>query len=164
MLPHVDKVKIPEINSSPSVSSLSCKEKEFGYKWLLKVHVRHEQREKCQNPSQGERKGRKVGNSETQNLPFAREFSSSSLSPKSKWADPGTTKPCQVKDTQSPTLSQIKCDKWQPLHSPRCRCSFLNYWTHLGPQNQKVRLGLKRPSCPGRPDGHPTVHQMSPPL
>ena len=35
MLKHVDKVKIPKINSSPSVFSLSLKEKEFG---LLILH------------------------------------------------------------------------------------------------------------------------------
>lgn len=45
MLQHVDKVKIPKINSSPSVFSLSLKEKEFGYKWLFVVHIQHEERE-----------------------------------------------------------------------------------------------------------------------
>lgn len=62
MLPHVDKVKIPEINSSPSVFSLSLKEKEFGYEWLLIIHIQREQK-KCQNPSRGEGEG-KGGRSE----------------------------------------------------------------------------------------------------
>lgn len=45
MLQHVDKVKIPKVNSSPSVFSLSLKEKEFGYTWLFIVHIQREEKE-----------------------------------------------------------------------------------------------------------------------
>lgn len=58
-------------------------------------------RERCRNPSGRGGNGRRVWNSKTWNLPFAREIGSFSFSPKSKWADPGAMKLYHIKETPS---------------------------------------------------------------
>ena len=58
MLKHVDKVKIPKINSSPSVFSLSLKEKEFGLRVAAHPSRATQKRERGGHLSRGS--GRQV--------------------------------------------------------------------------------------------------------
>lgn len=88
MLKHVDKVKIPKINSSPSVFSLSLKENEFGRRAAAR-HSRATQRGDREGPPSvmGQREAGVKCKGLESNLPFAWKTRWSSSSLKGKWAE-----------------------------------------------------------------------------
>ena len=88
MLKHVDKVKIPKINSSPSVFSLPLKENESGRR-AAAHHSRATQRGDREGPppAMGEQEAGVKYKDPASNLPFTRKTRWPSFSLKSKRAE-----------------------------------------------------------------------------